>query len=134
MIVSHRLPTTILAIDDEAESLAQLSQALSAAGYTCHCARDARSAAEAIREAAPDLIISDINLAGYNAQTICEQLKHEAGLGHVPVMFLSASQVPDIIRRSHTVGGTYYLRKPFDTTVLLELVGKALPMPHLSRS
>ena len=41
-------------------------------------------------------------------------------------MFLSAGQVPDIIRRSHVLGGTYYLRKPFDDAVLLELVGKAM--------
>jgi CheY-like chemotaxis protein len=124
----------ILAIDDESESLAQISQVLVDAGYECRCAQDAPSAAEAIREATPDLIISDINLAGYNALAICEQLKRDASLPGVPVMFLSASQVPDIIRRTHTVGGTYYLRKPFDAQVLLQLIAKALPSPHLSRA
>jgi len=52
----------------------------------------------------------------------------------VPVMFLSGAQIPDIIRRSHAAGGTYYLRKPFDPEVLLELIQKALWMPHLAGS
>jgi CheY-like chemotaxis protein len=134
MIVSNRSRITILAIDDEAESLARLAQVLGNAGYECHCAQDAQAAAVSIQEAAPDLIISDINLAGYNALAICEQLKHEGGLVSVPVMFLSASQVPDIIRRSHALGGTYYLRKPFDAAVLLELVAKALPSAQFSRA
>jgi CheY-like chemotaxis protein len=133
MIVPNRMPITILAIDDETESLAEITELLSAAGYKCLCARDAVSAGEVLQQATPDLIISDINLAGYNGLTICEQLKHDAGLGHIPVMFLSAAQVPDIIRRSHSVGGTYYVRKPFDPTVLLELIAKALPAGIPSR-
>ncbi|MHB8901140.1 MAG: hypothetical protein ACYC6Y_20520, partial [Thermoguttaceae bacterium] len=52
----------------------------------------------------------------------------------VPVMFLSGAQIPDIIRRSHAVGGTYYLRKPFDPGVLVELVDKALWMPQLAEN
>jgi CheY-like chemotaxis protein len=130
--VDHHAHLTILAIDDEAEALSHLSDVLAGAGYTCHCARDASGAAEIMRQAMPDLIISDINLAGYNALAICEQLKQEAGIGHVPVMFLSAAQSPDIIRRAHAVGGTYYVRKPFDAAVLLELVAKALPVAHLT--
>jgi len=79
----------------------------------------------------PELIISDINLHGHSGLEMCEELKSHAELSDVPVMFLSGAQIPDIIRRSHAVGGTYYLRKPFDPEVLVELVHKALYMPHL---
>jgi hypothetical protein len=44
-------------------------------------------------------------------------------------MFLSGGQIPDIIRRQDHLGGTYYIRKPFDPNVLLELVDKALQLP-----
>jgi hypothetical protein len=43
-------------------------------------------------------------------------------------MFLSEGQVPDIIRRSHAEGGTYYLRKPFVDSVLLQLIEKTRTM------
>ena len=86
--------------------------------------------AKALAEA-PELIISDINLQGHSGLEMCEEIKSNAELRDLPVMFLSGAQIPDIIRRSHAAGGTYYLRKPFDPEVLVELVHKALYMPHL---
>jgi CheY-like chemotaxis protein len=115
---------TILAIDDEAEMLARISTVLEGAGYCCHCAGDAESAQEAVGRMTPDLIISDINLVGRSGLTVCEQLKQQAGIRDVPVMFLSAAQVPDIIRRSYAAGGIYYLRKPFHDSVLLQIIEK----------
>jgi len=122
---------TILMIDDEAEVLSALTQILSTAGYTCHRAQDEAGAMRTIRSIVPDLIISDINLGGASGLSLCERLKAELGMADVPVMFLSGAQIPDIIRRSHAAGGTYYLRKPFDPEVILELIDKALWMPHL---
>ncbi len=55
-------------------------------------------------------------------------------MSDVPLMFISSSQRPDIIRRTHEAGGAYYLRKPFDPEVLIELVNKALWMPHLVKT
>jgi CheY-like chemotaxis protein len=121
---------TILAIDDEAAVLAQIASIAQAAGYSCHCAHDAQSAREAIEQATPDLIISDINLAGHSGVTVCEQIKQQSGHGEVPVMFLSAAQGPDIIRRAEAGRGTYYLRKPFDARVLMQIVEKARHVPH----
>jgi CheY-like chemotaxis protein len=122
---------TILAIDDEEDVLVQIASIARQAGYACRCASDAQSACEAMQQTTPDLIISDINLAGQSGLAVCEQIKQQAGHCEVPVMFLSASQGPDIIRRADAAGGTYYLRKPFDAPVLLQLVEKARLMPHL---
>lgn len=128
---STSAPITILAIDDEADVLAQIANIAHQAGYSCRCANDAQSATEAMRQATPDLIISGINLAGQSGVAVCEQIKRQAGHAEVPVMFLSAAQGPDIIRRADAVGGTYYLRKPFDAPVFLQLVEKARLVPHL---
>jgi DNA-binding response OmpR family regulator len=115
---------TILAIDDEADVLALIAEVLEQAGHCCLCAQNAEGAREAMRHATPDVIISDVNLVGHSGSTICEQLKQQAGIRDVPVMFLSAAQVPDIIRRSSDAGGSYYLRKPFDASVLLQIIEK----------
>lgn len=127
---SQRQPM-ILVIDDEPEVLGEVAAILTAGGYASHCCATAEEAIQAARRAAPDLIISDINLAGHSGLEMCERIKRDSALKDVSVMFLSGAQIPDIIRRSHAVGGTYYLRKPFDPDVLLELVNKALWMPHL---
>jgi CheY-like chemotaxis protein len=123
--------TLVLVIDDEPELLGEVAAVLARASYDCHCCSTGEAALEFAKTATPDLIISDINLAGHSGLEMCERLKEEPALRDVPVMFLSGAQIPDIIRRSHAVGGTYYLRKPFDPDVLLELIEKALWMPHL---
>ena len=127
----HYQQPLILVIDDEPTVLDEVAAILSGANYTCQCCGTAEAAIQCARSSAPDLIISDINLNGHSGLELCEQIKQDKTLADVPVMFLSGAQIPDIIRRSHAVGGTYYLRKPFDAEVLVELVDKALWMPHL---
>ena len=121
----------ILVIDDEVSVLNEVADVLRRGGYDCQCCSTAKAAIEFARANPLDLIISDINLDGHSGLEMCERIKEDQGLKDVPVMFLSGAQIPDIIRRSHAVGGTYYLRKPFDPEVLVELIDKALWMPHL---
>ncbi len=122
----------ILVVDDEVSVLDSVAGVLAHVGYTCECCSTADAAIEFARANQLDLIISDINLDGHSGLEMCERIKEDQGLRDVPVMFLSGAQIPDIIRRSHAVGGTYYLRKPFDPEVLVELIDKALWMPHLA--
>ncbi len=124
-------PAVILIIDDDAITLTGVAAVLNMSGYVCHCARDREAATKAARRQALDLIICDVNLAGESGLALCRDLRGEPGMDEVPVMFMSSAQIPDIVRRSHEAGGAYYLRKPFDPEVLIELVGKALWMPHL---
>ena len=121
----------ILLVDDEQEVLDEVSAVLCNAGFECRCCTDADEAIDEAKVNSFDLIISDINLNGRSGLEMCEQIKRNEDLENVPVMFLSGAQIPDIIRRSHAAGGTYYLRKPFDPEVLVELIDKALWMPHL---
>ncbi len=124
----------VLVVDDETEVLGEVASVLVKSGYRCHCCGNSAAAIEFVGSNHPDLIISDINLEGHSGLEMCERIKEDEALKDVPIMFLSGAQIPDIIRRSHAVGGTYYLRKPFDPEVLVELVDKALWMPHLIHS
>lgn len=130
-------PTTrarILMIDDEPEVLAALTQTLSGAGYTCQTCLDRESALRAIDESTPDLLISDIDLDGQSGLELVEEIKARGPYRDLPVLFLSGVQIPDVVRQAHEAGGTYYLRKPFDPDVLLDLVDRALWMPALVSS
>jgi CheY-like chemotaxis protein len=124
-------PVTILAIDDQPEVLAQIAEIAKNSGYLCHCVPDAHSAEEVARETTPDLIVADVNLSGHSGLTVCEEIKEHIGHQEVQVMFLSSSQGPDIIRRAHASGGSYYLRKPFDSAVFVQLVEKTRMIAHL---
>jgi DNA-binding response OmpR family regulator len=124
----------ILLIDDDPLTLTSLAAVLDVAGYDCHCVRTPEAAVKAAMNLPLDLILCDVNLAGESGLDLCRELRDLPGLEDVPAMFMSSAQMPDIVRRSHEAGGAYYLRKPFDPEVLLELVGKALWMPHLVQS
>jgi PleD family two-component response regulator len=116
----------ILVIDDDPATLADLTRILSMGGYTCHCCRDVDSAVAQFHETPPRLVIADLGLVGPNGYRWNEALSREIGHVDVPLMFLSNAQHPDIIHRHSDSGGAYYLRKPIEVVVLLELVDKAL--------
>lgn len=124
----------ILIIDSDPLTLTGVAAVLDMSGYECHCARDPEAALKAARRESLDLIICDVNLHGESGLDLCRDLKREPGVEDVPVMFVSSLQTADIVRRTHEAGGAYYLRKPFDPDVLIELVDKALWMPHLVRT
>ena len=78
-----------------------------------------------------ELILRTPSLAPHYVLELTRELRRLPGMQDVPVMFVSRTQLPDIVRRSHEAGAAYYLRKPLDPEVLTDLVGKALWLPHL---
>lgn len=127
-------PAEILVVDHDPYTLLGTAAVLDMAGYVCHCARDRQAAVKAGQTIGLDLVICDVHLGGDSGLEVCRELRRLPGMQDVPVMFVSATQLPDIVRRSHEAGAAYYLRKPFDPAVLVELVGKALWLPHLVQS
>lgn len=122
----------ILTVDDDPGILTELKEVLVAEGHTCLAASCTETALAIAQEVTPDLIICDINLDGESGLDLCERIKAEPGTYDVPVMFLSGAPIPNVIQQAHAAGGVYYLRKPFDPTVLLDLVNRSLWMPHLA--
>ena len=121
----------VVIIDDEISIREEVAQILGDEGYRCHTFECADAARLGIPNLQPDVIVSDINLDGESGLELCRNIRNSFGLNQIPVIFISGAEIPNIIRRSHAAGGTYYLRKPLDPNVLIDLVEKALWMPHL---
>lgn len=121
----------ILVIDDEPEVLGDVASLLTGAGYECHCCGSTETALQSARSTPPDLIICDVCLDGQSGRKLCRQIKRDHALQDLPVMFLSGGQIPDVNPRSHTPAEACCPRKPLNPDVLMELVDKALWMPHL---
>lgn len=131
MNATSREPAEILIIDEDSLALASATAALDAAGHVVYQARERLAAIRVARTQALDLLICDVNLGSDNGMELVRELRRLPGMQDVPVMFISRTQLPDIVRRSHEAGAAYYLRKPLDPEVLIDLVGKALWLPHL---
>lgn len=121
----------ILVIDSDPLMLTAVGAVLNISGYECHGARGAEAAVKAVRGLKLDLMICDSNVDGDNGLELCQELRQLPNCGDMPFILVSSEQSPDNVRRTHEAGGAYYLQKPYDPEVLLELVEKALWMPHL---
>jgi two-component system, chemotaxis family, chemotaxis protein CheY len=124
-------PAEILIIDEDRLALASATAALDSAGHIVYQASDRVAALKIARAEALDLVICDVNVGSDSGLALSRELRRLPGMQDVPVMFISRTQLPDIVRRSHEAGAAYYLRKPLDPEVLIDLVGKALWLPHL---
>jgi sigma-B regulation protein RsbU (phosphoserine phosphatase) len=116
----------VLVIDDEQEILDHVKAVLNAANMVARCCARPEDAFAVALETPPSLILCDMNLFGESGPEVCERIKRQPGLETTPVVFLSAAQMPDIIRRGQGATSTYCIRKPFASNVLTELISTAI--------
>jgi len=130
----HSMSPAVLVVDEDRHALDALREALSDAGYRVFAAEDPDEAVRAAQYHAPDLIITDVELAGSCGVDLCDQIRRTPGLEDVPVVFLSKEDHLATVRRREDDGATFYLREPYDPAVLLQLADNAMWMPHLVRT
>lgn len=70
-----------------------------------------------------DLILMDINLPGENGFTRCRKLRQSSD---TPVIFLTARDTPEDELLAFGVGGDDFIRKPYNSAVLLARISRML--------
>jgi CheY-like chemotaxis protein len=64
------------------------------------------------KRAFPSLILVNYHSAPLNAKEILEQLKSDDRVKHIPVVVLSGSTNPDVVRSCYQAGANSFIRKP----------------------
>lgn len=111
----------VLIIEDDANQIAALSIRLKSAGFDVLGARDGLEGLKLAVSDKPDLIILDIWMPGNIGCLVAERLKH-VGLGHVPVIFLTASKKTEVWQTAKEVEPAAFFEKPYNSKQLLEAV------------
>ena len=70
-----------------------------------------------------DLILMDVNLPGENGYTLCRKLRQ---VSNTPVIFLTARDTPEDELLAFGVGGDDFIRKPYNSAVLLARIARIL--------
>ncbi len=130
MPVTQNHQISVLIVDQDAETRRQIHELLLSDGYRCRAVATAAAAKLAVTEKTPNLIICNVDLGDDSGLDLYGQIKQTVDC---PVVFLSDSGKQETVLSARLAGGTYFLSKPLDPMVLLELVDKALWMPHLVR-
>lgn len=125
----------ILVIDANALTLTATSAALNCQQYEVLCAQNPAAAKKVCQEASLDLIVCNVALERENdGYDLIAQLNKLPEIRDVPVVFVSAGQVTDVISRNMENGIAYHLKKPFTPQQLFDLIEKALWLPHLVKT
>ncbi len=78
------------------------------------------------REARPDLVLADVMMPGKDGYDVCEILKADPELRHVPVLLLSGTFEPYDEERAARAGADGHITKPFEAQALVDEVNNLL--------
>ena len=104
--------TTVLAVDDSPETLRFLVDALDSAGITVLVAPSGAAALEVLQNASPDVILMDAMMPGMDGFETCRNLKSDARLAHLPVIFMTGLSETQHVVEGFRCGGVDYVTKP----------------------
>jgi len=123
----------VVVIDDTQANLILLANLLQEAGHEVRVANSAQRGLTLIEKQPPDLVLLDVNLPDRDGFDVCEDLKRNPALRHVPVLFLSAHDDAISRNRGFAAGGSEYLVKPFEAAEILARVDHYLALARLQR-
>jgi CheY-like chemotaxis protein len=110
--------TTILVVEDEEPVQQLVADLLEDEGYEVLVAPDGAQGLAIAREAAPDLVITDLMMPVLSGTELCRRLRDDARTRDVPIIVMSAAgRAP-----AEQAGPIAFLAKPFDLDALLSLV------------
>jgi len=121
----------ILIIDDEVDLTMLVKLNLEKTGrYEVRAENRALNGLSAAREFRPDLVLLDVMMPDLDGGDVLAQLKDDASLKDIPVVFLTATVLKEeIAKKGGFIGGYPYIPKPFRSEVLLNCIEKILPPP-----
>jgi DNA-binding response OmpR family regulator len=112
----------VMVVDDDADILDMTRLVLEGGGYRVLQARGGQEALHRLEEAAPDLILLDINMPGMDGWQVLRMLKVDDRTTGIPVaMFSIKMEVRDKLHGMQE-GAFDYIAKPFSCEELLARV------------
>ena len=116
----------ILVVDDEVDFVKMLQARLKIEGYEVLTAEDGIQGIRMARKEKPDLIILDIMMPGLDGHSVCDMLKKSTLTWSIPVIYLTARTGQADELTAMEKGAEYYLTKPYNPAVLMEMIKSAL--------
>ncbi|MDP9492329.1 MAG: response regulator, partial [Actinomycetota bacterium] len=117
----------VLVVDDEPDVLLLCRLNLQQRGHELLEASTGSLALELARKRHPDVIVLDLMLPGMTGYEVLETLKGDEQTSGIPVLVLTAKSLRADRERSHGLGASGFLTKPFLPSELCELVESLVP-------
>jgi two-component system phosphate regulon response regulator PhoB len=112
----------VLVVDDEPDVLLLCRLNLEQRGHEFLEAADGSKGLQLARERHPDVIVLDLMLPGMSGYDVLETLQGDGDVSGIPVLVLTAKSLRADRERSHGLGASAFLTKPFLPVELCEMV------------
>ncbi len=107
----------ILVVDDDKHTRMLLKAILENANYTVTCANDGQIALEILEKEHIDLVVLDIMMPNMDGYKFTETIRETDNT--LPILMVSAKQLPQDEKKGFLVGTDDYITKPIDEEKLL---------------
>ncbi|HEY7236753.1 MAG TPA: ATP-binding protein [Gemmatimonadaceae bacterium] len=121
----------ILLADDNADMRDYLARLLRARGWAVEAVSNGRSALEAARRCAPDVVLTDVMMPGLDGFELLRMLREDERTHSTTVILLSARAGEEARVEGMRAGADDYLVKPFAARELVERVARHLRRAQL---
>ena len=115
----------IAVVDDDID-IANYVKVLLSPYYNVSVYFDAVSALSGMQEEIPDLVVSDVVMPGMSGYDLCEAVKGDLQLSHIPVVLVTAKVAVENQVQGLGKGADAYVTKPFQPAYLLALIKSLL--------
>lgn len=119
-------PTSILVVDDRADSRETLQALLTSEEYQIHAVATGLDALEILRQRPVDLVLCDVMMPGMDGFEVCRTIKEHRQWRYTPVVLITALDSPEDVVRGLESGADDFLTKPVQAAVLRARVRSVL--------
>ena len=121
----------ILVVDDQRSNLELMAGVLKARGYDVLTAADGEAALEQVREAGPDIVVSDILMPGLDGYELCRRLRASPATALLPVVLVTSLDPQGERMRGIEAGADDFITKPVNWEELFARVRSLLRVKAL---
>ena len=117
---------TILVVDDEQDLLDLIEYNLRQEGYEVILAEDGQEGIQKAREHMPDLVLLDIMMPQMDGIEVCDRMREDPELSHIPIIFLTARSDEKTEIEGLNKGADDFITKPISTSKLVSRIKAVL--------
>ncbi|MHB9140812.1 MAG: ATP-binding protein [Paludibacter sp.] len=123
---------TLVIVEDNIDLRTFLKNTLSGI-YNCYEAGDGKEGYELISRIVPDIVISDVIMPKMDGYELCEKIKENNKICHIPVILLTANNAADHVISGYDKGADAYVTKPFDMNIIKAQISRLIKNRELIR-
>ena len=112
----------VLVVDDILPNVKLLEAKLTSEYYEVMTATSGKEALEKVKETSPDLVLLDVMMPGMDGFEVCQRIKTDPEVSHIPVVMVTALTDSADRVRGLEAGADDFLSKPLNDTALMARV------------